>query len=209
MAESTLLRSPFSGHVPGEHPTANGSIGVRLGARTLSGVTLIGTWPDGAAALEHALGAALGAAPLRIGQTQSVAAGLLLRIGPEEFMLVSPSGSDGSPALRAAIAADVGSVTDLGHARCRIDIDGERCRDALGKLFALDLRTSAFLPGQVRLTGHHHVACMLHRRGLDRFDLYVPSSYAADQLSTLIDAAREYGVQLLAQSMQPAAAGPT
>lgn len=191
-----LRRSPFDGHLPSEWPSANGTIGIRLTAGTVAGAALVTTWPAGAAALADALIAAIGAAPLRCGDTQAVAAGLLIRTGPEEYLLISSAGAAMTQTLRMCIDAQTGSVTDLAHARCRIGIEGGRCREALAKLFALDLSESSFAPGQARLTGHHHVPCLLHRLATDRFDLYITSSYAGDQLATLIDAALEYGVAL-------------
>ena len=98
--------------------------------------------------------------------------------------------------LRQHVPADIGSVTDLGHARCRIRIEGPRCRDTLSKLFAIDLRDAAWPVGELRLTGHHHVPSLLHRLGAQSFDVYVFSTYAFDQLATVLDAAREYGVSL-------------
>jgi len=189
--------SPFEGRAPFEHPTRAGTIGVRLEATTVAGATLVGTWPGAAAALCDALGAALGiAVPGHTGATAQAADGLLMRIGPEEFLLVSEQPLDMPGRLRARIRPDVGSVTDLGHARCRIRIEGEHSCDTLSKLFALDLRAPAFPVAQARLSGHHHVASLLHRLAPDAFDLYVSSTYAFDQLATLADAAREYGVAL-------------
>ena len=46
----------------------------------------------------------------------------------------------------------------------------------------------------IALTGTHHVPSMLHRLGLDAFDLYVFSTYAHDQLTSLVDAGLEFGV---------------
>jgi len=66
----------------------------------------------------------------------------------------------------------------------------------LSKLFALDLRETAWPIGAFRLTGHHHVPCVAIRHAVDRFDLLVFTSYAFDQLATLLDAAMEYGVVL-------------
>jgi heterotetrameric sarcosine oxidase gamma subunit len=66
----------------------------------------------------------------------------------------------------------------------------------LNKLFALDLRESAFSIGDIAMTGTHHVPSTLHRLGTDAFDLYVFSTYAYDQLATVLDAAQEYGVSL-------------
>ena len=46
------------------------------------------------------------------------------------------------------------------------------------------------------MSGHHHLPCSLHRRGETEFDLYVFTTYAHDQLGSLLDAALEYGVNL-------------
>ena len=191
-------RSPFVGHTSGERPALNGHIGVRLSAGTLASVTQVGTWHSGIDALALALGTALRCdVPGRTGALVHLHEALLLRTGPEEFMLISQQqGVDMVGRLREHIAADLGSVTDLSHARCQIRIEGDRCRDTLSKMFALDFRESHFPLDQARLTGHHHVPCLLHRRGLDSFNMVVPSTYAFDQLSTLLDAAQEYGVAL-------------
>ena len=167
-----------------------------LRAETLASVVQISTWHAGSDALVRALGAAVsGRPPQAPGHTVQTPVGLLMRTGPEEFLLVSEQAQQVA-ALRLHVLPDIGSVTDLSHARCRIPIEGERCIDTLGKLFALDLRVSAFPLGQCRLTGHHHVPCLLHRLEANRFDVYVFTTYAFDQLATLIDAALEYGVAL-------------
>lgn len=199
MPDTTLPshRSPFAGHDPATHRARDGSVGVRLSAGTIASVTQVATWPSGVLALEDALGRALSlAVPARTGDVVQLERGILVRTGPEEFMLLSEQTTDMRAMLRGHIAPDVGSVTDLSHARCQIAIEGDKCRDTLSKLFALDLRVEHFPLDQVRLTGHHHVPCMLHRRGPDSFDIYVFSTYAFDQLGTLLDAAREYGVAL-------------
>jgi len=196
-ASMSRHRSPFEGHGAGEQLSASRQIGVTLSADTLAGMVLVTTWPAGIGALRQALAAALGKAPpARPGLVVSVDAGALMCTGPEEFLVVASTQADWVGNLRAHIAADVGSVTDLGHARCVIRIEGVQCRDTLSKLFALDLRESALPVGEVRQTGHHHVPCTLHRIGLECFDLLVFSTYAFDQLATLLDAAREYGVSL-------------
>jgi sarcosine oxidase subunit gamma len=191
------VRSPFEGHATGNRPNAAGQIGVQVSAGMLPSVTLISTWISGIDGLLAALVNVFGApAPQRIGQTASTEFGLLMRTGPEEFLLVGDDHSDRTTLLRASIDADTGAVTDLSHARCRIHIEGPQCRTVLNKLFALDLREAAFAIGDIALTGTHHVPSMLHRLGADAFDLYVFSTYAYDQLSTLLDAAQEYGVGL-------------
>jgi len=190
-------RSPFEGQPASAQPNAAGTVGVCLHAEVLASVTQVSTWITGVDVLETALAAACGQPlPARTGDTRQTVLGLCIRTGPEEFLLVSDQAADNTALLRRHIAADVGSVTDLSHARCRIRIAGDRSRDALSKLFAIDLREAAFPVGLVELTGHHHVPALLHRVGPDRFDIYVFTTYARDQLLTLADAALEFGVSV-------------
>jgi sarcosine oxidase subunit gamma len=191
------VRSPFEGHATGNRPNAAGQIGVQITAGMLPSFTLISTWISGLPGLLDALSTVFGdAMPQRIGKSTRTEFGLLARSGPEEFFLIGDDHSDRTTLLRATVGADTGSVTDLSHARCRIHIEGPQCRAVLNKLFALDLRESGFAIGDIAMTGTHHVPSTLHRLGADAFDLYVFSTYAYDQLATVLDAAQEYGVAL-------------
>jgi sarcosine oxidase subunit gamma len=167
---------------------------VTLSATLLPGTALVSTWIGGIEELTTALQGAWGTVPASTGQTGNTAHGLVIRTGPEEFMVVPSDGAPVAQALRGVVTAGVGSVTDLSHARCRIRIEGAQCRATLSKLFALDLREGSFPVSEARLTGIHHVPCVLHRLGADRFDMLVFSTYAYDQLSTVMDAALEFGV---------------
>lgn len=198
MLDAALFRSPFTGHSSGNYPNAAGALGVRLSARRCASVLLLASWVGNGPALQDAVAQAVGAnVPQPTGSTRVTPLGLLMRVGPEEFLLVNDAAAPTRVAsLRLHLGADIGSVTDLSHARCRIRIEGDNCLDTLSKLFALDLREKAFAVQDIRLTGHHHVPATLHRRGARAFDLYVLSSYAFDQLATLRDAALEYGLSL-------------
>lgn len=191
---ATALRSPFAGHAAGDRPNRAGAVGVRVTAGTLPGAVLISTWISGIDSLLAALTSQWGTVPQRTGQTATTPLGLLARTGPEEFLLLATGSDNLTTTLRQTVTTDIGAVTDLSHARCRIRIEGPQCRATLNKLFALDLRTTEFPIGEVRMTGTHHVPCMLHRLGTDSFDMVVLTTYAYDQLGTVIDAALEYGV---------------
>ena len=197
MVDASLYRSPFEGHALGERPALDGSVGVHISAGLVPQAVLVSTWVSGEAGLQAALAQLLGQAPPGpTGQIQATHLGLLMRTGPEEWLLIGDGTSDAFAALRAAIGADVGGVTDLSHARCRITVQGPRCLDTLSKLFALDCRADAFPIGELRLSGHHHLPCSLHRLGEAEFDLDVFTTDAHDQLGSLLDAALEYGVHL-------------
>ena len=197
MVDASLYRGPFEGHTLGERPALDGSVGVSIRAGLVPHAVLVSTWVSGEAGLQAALTQLLGQTPPGpTGQIQATHLGLLMRTGPEEWLLIGDGASDACSVLRAAIGADVGGVTDLSHARCRIKVQGPRCLDTLSKLFALDCRPAAFPIGELRLSGHHHLPCSLHRLGETEFDLYVFTTYAHDQLASLLDAALEYGVKL-------------
>ena len=197
MVDASLYRSPFEGHTLGERPALDGSVGVSIRAGLVPHAVLVSTWVSGEVGLQAALTQLLGQTPPGpTGQIQATHLGLLMRTGPEEWLLIGDGASDACSVLRAAIGADVGGVTDLSHARCRMNLRGTRCLDTLSKLFALDCRPTAFPVGELRLSGHHHLPCSLHRLGEEEFDLYVFTTYAHDQLASLLDAALEYGVKL-------------
>jgi methylglutamate dehydrogenase subunit D len=188
-------RSPFTSHAVQARPDASGGTGVHLLATMLPGVTQVSTWISGLAVLEAALHRALGCAPpARTGLVVASPLGTVLRTGPEEFLILSGDGARTEAALRLEVTPEIGAVLDLTHARSRIRITGERCLDTLAKLYALDMRADAFPVGEARLSGHHHVPCLLHRVEPECFDLIIFTTYALDQLEAIEDAALEYGV---------------
>ena len=193
MSDATTTRS---GHTV--HPTHNGLVQVHMTAQRLQSVTLISTWASGIEALTHAVHSALGSTPpAHTGHATACEAGLLMRSGPVEFMLIGAHAAPQRVAeLRAHIPAEIGSVLDLSHARIRVQLHGVKAVDALAKLYALDLRPAAFPVGRFQLTGHHHIPCLLHRLEAQRFDLYFLSTYAHGQIDALMDVALEYGVEL-------------
>jgi sarcosine oxidase subunit gamma len=195
-ATRSPLRSPFTGHKAGSFPNAANNTGVTLTAEVLPGTVLVSTWISGIDGLTAALQSAWGNVPTHTGKTCDTPHGLVMRTGPEEFLVVPVDGAPVVQLLRAAVPAAVGSVTDLSHARCRIRIEGAQSKATLNKLFPLDLRDAAFPVGEVRLTGTHHVPCALHRLSADKFDMLVFSTYAYDQLSTVMDAGLEFGVNV-------------
>jgi sarcosine oxidase subunit gamma len=188
----------MQGHTTGSRPNALGAIAVELSGNICSSVTLISTWIGGSNALEAALGSAIGAeVPKSSGATQETHLGLLMRSGPHEYLLVGDAYMPNLVrTLRERVTAEIGSVVDLSHARCKIRVEGAQSRAVLNKLFALDLHELEFPVGEIRLTGHHHVPSILHRLALDSFELYGLSTYAHDQLAALLDAALEYGLVL-------------
>ena len=193
MSNATTTRS---GHTV--HPTHQGLVQVHMTAQRLQSVTLLGTWASGIEALTQAVHSALGCMPpAQTGHATACEAGLLMRSGPLEFMLIGAHPApDRVAQLRSHIPPEIGSVLDLSHARIRVQLHGARAVDALAKLYALDFRPAAFPVGRFQLTGHHHIPCVLHRLDGQHFELYFLSTYAHGQIEALMDVALEYGVEL-------------
>jgi sarcosine oxidase subunit gamma len=193
VSDATTTRS---GHTV--HPTHNGLVQVHIAAQRLQSVTLLSTWASGIEALTQAVHSALDCPPpAHTGEATECETGLLMRSGPLEFMLIGREAAPQRVAqLRGHIAAEIGSVLDLSHARIRVQLYGAKAVEALGKLYALDFRPAAFPVGRFQLTGHHHIPCMLHRLEAQHFELYFLSTYAHGQIEALMDVALEYGVEL-------------
>ena len=193
MSNATTTRS---GHTV--HPTHQGLVQVHMTAQRLQSVTLLSTWASGIEALTQAVYSALGCTPpAHTGHATACEAGLLMRSGPLEFLLIGAHPApDRVAQLRAHIPAEIGSVLDLSHARIRVQLHGAKAVDALAKLYALDFRPAALPVGRFQLTGHHHIPCVLHRLDGQHFELYFLSTYAHGQIEALMDVALEYGVEL-------------
>jgi len=181
-------------------PTRSGQAQVHLRVQKLANVTQISTWSSGIGALSSALHRALDCAPpLHTGQLAPCALGTLMRSGPFEFLLIGEADqgpSDRVALLRQHISADTGAVLDLSHARVRVSVQGDKSVDALSKLYALDFRPAAFANNSFALTGHHHIACLLHRLDVQHFHAYYFTTYARGQIDLLADAALEFGVDV-------------
>lgn len=200
-ATHNLLTSPVAGHLPTKAPARSGAISVTLAPRFVQSLMLVGTWVGAGDALQAALSQHLGcAAPGKTGEVVQAPGMLVIRVGPEEFWVLENKQPDGGVAWRERIASEIGTVSDLSHARHVVQISGPAAIAVLGKLYALDFREVQFPVGQVRHTGHHHVPCLVRRLAADGFDIYLFSTYAHDALSSMRDAALEYGVEVLSDA---------
>lgn len=197
MMAAALMRDPFEGLTPGTQLNRAGDVGVVIQPRVLGSLMLVGTWTGAGEALQAELSRHLGfAAPSRTGQVAQDAHHCVMRVAPEEFWVLQDSLPDGGQAWRQRVPADVGTVSDLSHARSAFVLEGKGCLTLLSKMLALDLREATFPVGEVRHSAHHHVPWLLHRKGTHHFDVFVMTTYARDALHATLDAAQELGSTL-------------
>jgi sarcosine oxidase subunit gamma len=116
-------------------------------------------------------------------------------IAPGRFLLVDQA--EGLAArLCEAVAADIGTVTDLSHGRTAIRIAGSKAEWVLSKLFAIDFALPAFPVGSGVATVHHDIFAQIQRTGENAFDLYVFRSFARSFWKMLGHGAEEVGYEV-------------
>ena len=152
-----------------------------------------GTLPNLERAVRPFLG---GDFPTHIGTCAMRSGPLLFKIGAEQFWVLSPDGQDLVPALQSTIPPEIGAVTSLSHSRARIFVQGGAARQVLSTGIVLDLHPDSFPVGAFALTGAHHAAVLLHRTRADRYELYVPRTFAAWIWDWLTDAALPIGYEV-------------
>jgi methylglutamate dehydrogenase subunit D len=156
-------------------------------------------WPDQRRTFAEALREAIGLSPdATPGRATGNGSRWLLSIGPDTHWLLAHEGEPLNEALREQIAADIGTVGDLGHARVGLRLSGPEVRAVLAKGLPIDLHPRVFPAGSVAVSAIHGIDLVLHRHDepSGAFDLYVPRSYAGDFWHWLSDAAAEFGYQV-------------
>jgi methylglutamate dehydrogenase subunit D len=145
--------------------------------------------------VRHSLGADL---PLHVGEAAVFGSRVLMKVGSEEFWVITRNDEDSAPALRAAVAPAVGGVIPLSHARTCIWIEGLCARAALATAIAVDLDPEAFRSGSFALTGLHHTPVLIYRSRETRYELYVMRTFALWTWEWLTDAALPFGYEVVA-----------
>ena len=175
---------------------AEGRRGVRLGEISDFRLVHIGVYAAGAARVAAGVSAVLGGAlPESASRAATLAGYRVMRIAPDQYWVVGgDTGLD--ERLRAAIAADAGSVTSLDGARTRLLIEGPAARALLGRLVAVDLDPTVFPTGGFAQTGIHHVGGLLFKADEDRFEFFALRTFAASTWEVMLDAACSFGYEI-------------
>jgi sarcosine oxidase subunit gamma len=189
MADIAIARSPL-GHLAAPASSAalalhekpfHGMVALRVDARD----------DDARAAIETALRVALPPANRTVG----CEGGVVLWLGPDEFLIVTEPGAENAlvATLIAALRGKRGAVVDVSDSRTIIALSGKRARDLLAKGSGIDLHPRSFAPGQCAQSFLAKVKIALHQ--LDdapSYHVIVERSVAEYLFLWLADAAREY-----------------
>ncbi|MBV7695644.1 sarcosine oxidase subunit gamma [Streptomyces sp. TRM70350] len=199
MAETALtapLRSPLSqvaDHLAAATRTSGGAI--RLAE--LPFLAQLNVRMDAKGAAAEAVGLALDL-QLPLQPNTVVRAGELtaLWLGPDEWLLVGPPGSerDLESRIRQAAGDEFVSVIDVSAQRTTLLVTGPRAHDLLAHGCSLDLHPRAFGPGRCAQTtlGRTQVVLVARDEYRAGFWVLVRSTFAGYLADWLLDAATEY-----------------
>jgi len=118
--------------------------------------------------------------------------GTVFNIAPCQYWVVTHNAAV-DRAWPTVVAPLTGSVTPLSHSRVRLAVSGPAVRAMLGKLVSVDLAPKRLRVGDFVQTALHHTGILLHRADEQRYELYLPRSFAASLWSWLNDAALSMG----------------
>lgn len=195
MADTTLaLESPLgAAHVTGSFGNFGDGVGVTLSEIWPGSIVQVASWPETAdtvlAAIRETTGLELATAP---GSGALSASARAFGIAPRRFLLLTEAEGT-ADTLRAQIAPEAGSVTDLSHGRTVLRVAGPKAEWVLSKLFAIDFSPRAFPVGDGRATVHHDIQAQIQRTAPEQFDLVVFRSFARSFWKMLGHAADEVG----------------
>lgn len=140
-----------------------------LDAFTLLHVATRGDAKEAAKTLSAVTGAPVVATPGSVAVYEHLA---VLWFGPGRWLVHAET-----PRWKAGVV-DGCALTDLSDSRRVFRLHGHGVCDFLAASCPLDLSGQSMPPGSCALTQFDRYSILLHRRGNDEFDLYVPRSYA-------------------------------
>jgi len=191
---------------PVRSPLADAADRLAAATRTSGGAVRLAELPflaqvnirlDAKGAAADTVGLALGL-QLPLEPNTVVRAGELtaLWLGPDEWLLVGPAGTerDLESRIREAAGDEPVAVTDVSAQRTTLLVAGSHARDLLAHGCSLDLHPRAFGPGRCAQTtlGRTQVVLVSRDEPGSGFWVLVRSSFALYLTDCLLDAATEY-----------------
>lgn len=197
-------------HVAGESPLhhaglhelagkGKASAGIRLREKKLLGhLTLRGDGHDAAFAVgvEQATGLPLPGALQLLSQGDSS----LQWLGPDEWLLIVPSGEEfgAEQRLRKALDGQHFQVVNVSGGQTLLELSGAKVRELLMKSTSYDVHPNNFPIGKAVATVFAKSQLVIRHTGEDTWELLVRRSFADYFWLWLQDASREYGLAVVA-----------
>lgn len=190
---STLRRSPLA-HLRSalEQGSVAGERGVQ--AREIAFTAQVGLRAEPGSAAHAALSAAAGVQlPNAVGRVSGTVDGsAVLWLGPDDFLVVAPEGTELLGELLAALGDEPGQVVDLSANRTVIELSGPSARAVLEKGCPADLHPRSFAVGTAITTVLGPVPVLLWKTDESTYRLLPRASFADYTARWLLDAMSEF-----------------
>jgi sarcosine oxidase subunit gamma len=197
---SQLRRSPLA-HLEDvlREGTVAGERGVEV--REVPFLTQVGLRAEPGSAAARALESAAGVPlPTKVGETTGDNNGsggiAVLWLGPDEFLLVAPEGSDAVAKLTAALGSEPGAVVDLSANRTTLELSGPSARKVLETGCPADLHPRVFGRGTAVTTTIGLVPVLLWQTaeegGSQTYRILPRASFADFAARWILDAMTEF-----------------
>jgi heterotetrameric sarcosine oxidase gamma subunit len=171
-----------------------GTVGIKISERrdlSIVQVSAIPGVPDNRAAIEVAIGTALPAP-----NKSAVGRRTALWVGPGRWFVVEPGRGALADELDKAAGGSL-VVMDLSHSRTVLRISGAKVRDVIAQGCAVDLHPRAAKAGDSFVTSVARHSAVLHLVGDTTMDVYVYRSFGQDLYEWLLEAAAQYGYEIV------------
>ena len=200
----TYLRQTALAHLHLDARAANEpediTTGVQIGERPLLGMINLRVRNLNStlrSAVKKTLGAALPGVNETFGKPDGVH---VLGLGPDEWLIITPPGADAKlhTDLNKTLSEAHTAVTLTGESMTVIRLAGSHAHEVLAKGCPLDMHRRVFKPGQCAQTILARADMVIHKTAEEAYDIIVLRSYTEYVWTWLEDAAREYGIRVIA-----------
>ncbi len=200
MVDFTQSRSALERvYTPGHFGASNGQPGITITERR--NLTLLHVeHRDDDTESPLAIAAAVGFPLPRAGQTSEKDGRRVIWLGPSRSLITeSGSSAEGLSDTIAANAANA-AINDISSSRVVLRLSGPSMRDVLAAGCPLDLHKSVFKAGMTATTNMGYYTAIMDCIDTNIIDVYVARGYGVSFWQWLIEAAEEFGGEVLAAS---------
>lgn len=133
----------------------------------------------------------------RAGQVAEKDGRRVIWLGPSRSLITAPEPSVNNLSDDIASSAANAAVNDISSSRVVLRLSGPNARDVLASGCPLDLHESVFKAGMTATTNVDHYTAILDCIDTNTIDIYVARGYGVSFWQWLIEAAEEFGGEVL------------
>ncbi len=175
--------------------------GLSIRERPLGDLVLVSAWPDTFDAVCCLLSQELETQMPETYRCSVVGVKCSVYMVAPRRLLICADDAGLGPKLAARFTTDQAVVSELGHSRTLIRLEGPETRALLSRGLPVDLDPSVFPRGAFAQSAIHHIWLLIHNVSPDDrhgvFDIYVPRAFAVSFWHWITSVATAFGYQVL------------